>query len=163
LEAAQLILASTKQSLVGEIYPQWLKENRLIKGVIKPLFYDDLGTQARIFHNNMAILKGAAFEQVDIFEGLTPVFNAQGIFLGHGSVVADSAKLTAPLIVRSHARIGAHAQVGPNVVIGEACLVGDHARISNSVVLSETHIEKDEILDCMMALRSARVLVRAKF
>jgi NDP-sugar pyrophosphorylase family protein len=160
--AVQKVLASSESSLVADIYPRWLKSGQVIKGLVEHLDYDDLGTPERLFQANMAILRGHRFRHVDVFDGFTSVSDRPGIICCPSATVANTAEIVPPVMINAHAEIGDYAQIGPHAIIGENVRVLAGARVTNSIVLSKTTIEKDEIVNCMIALRSARVVVKEK-
>lgn len=159
-DAVSEIAESREVSLIADLCPRWLKSGRVLKGIVRPLQYDDLGSAQRIFQANMTILHGARFEAVNLFEGLRPMPGREGIMMGDNVKVSPLARLVPPLFLSSGATVHEDAELGPHVVLGADVCIGAHARIKNSVVFSRTNIEKDELLDCMLALRSARVLVK---
>lgn len=158
-QAVELLKTCRSESLVAHVYPKWLKESRLVTGVLMPLDYEDLGSPQRIFDANMSIVKNPSrFSHIDFLEGFTQ--SSPNIYLGPGVIIDKSAKLFGPLMIAQNARIGCKASLGPNVIIGERCVVDDGAVIKNSVVMSDTVIEKMASIDCAIALSSARVVVR---
>lgn len=160
-EALELIKKADQSCLVSEVYPTWLKEGRSIKGIMRPLLYDDLGSPERILRANLAILKDfSRFRFVNFLEGYQPATQGDGIYIGEGAVVDASAKLTGPLLIAPRAQIAENVTLGPNAVIGEHAHVNARAMVKNSVIMSGTRIEKDERVDCMIGLSSARVLVK---
>jgi NDP-sugar pyrophosphorylase family protein len=156
--AVKLVRESSGFSLVAEIYPAWLREGRLINGIIQPLLYDDLGTKACLFRANMALLEDfSSFRFVNMFEGLQL---RQGMMISPQSEIHPDARLVSPLIISKHVQIKKHAQVGPHVSIGPHATISEGAVVKNAVVMAHTTIEKDEHVDCALTLRNARVLVK---
>ncbi len=55
---------------MADIYPQRLREGRIIKGMFLSIAYEDLGSLERIFSANMAILDNFnGFKYVEILHG----------------------------------------------------------------------------------------------
>lgn len=157
-EAVQLLSQTPENSLVADVYPQWLKQNRPIKGHVLDLYYDDLGTPERIFQANMDVLNGLR-SPAGLFHNGAHARSPQ-ILVADSAIVSPSAKLIEPIMIMPHAVVDADALVGPQVVIGTHAHVGARARIKRSVILARTSIEKDEVLNCMIGLRSVRVKVK---
>lgn len=160
LQAVGMIKESTESNLVAEIYPRWLHEGYDIRGILLPMYYEDLGTRERIFNANMAIVKNpSCFKHIDFLEGFHEI--KPDVFMHHDAYVDPQAIIKGPVMIARGARIDAGAHVGPNVVIGAQSWVYEGAFVANSVVMSDTTIEKNEQLDCVIALSGARVLVRS--
>lgn len=156
--AVSMLENCQSNSLVADVYPQWLRHGQTIIGKLMPLIYDDLGSFSRIFEANMSILNGLHFDFIDPREGLSEF--SPGIYLRKDVEIENTATLVGPLMVDAGAKIGRHVYLGPSVIIGKNSVVNDRAHIKNSVILSRSVVEKDERIDCMIALRSARVLVK---
>lgn len=76
---------------------------------------------------------------------------------------ANSAMLSrskSSVLVDKSALIEDQVEFGPHVSIGAHCHVKSGAKIKDSVVMSGTTIEKDERLDCAIALLDARVFMK---
>lgn len=147
-------------SLVGDIYPAWLKEGKKLKAAMVDLCYEDLGTSERLFDANMAILdEHTRFLHLD----LTPKIKAKsGVYIEDGAQVSKGAKLKAPLWILKGAIIEDGAVVGPRVLVGEGAYIKSGARIANSLVMSLSTVEKDEHVNCAVVLLGARVVVKSK-
>lgn len=63
-----------------------------------------------------------------------------GLYLGAGARIDDSAKVTGPVLVGAASRLEACATVGPDAVIGAACVIDRGAEIDASVVLPGTYV-----------------------
>lgn len=159
-QAVGMIKQSTQSNLVAEIYPRWLREGHDIKGILLPMSYEDLGTRERIFNANMAIVKNpSCFKHINFLEDFHEI--KPRVFVHHDAHVDPQAIIEEPVMIARGARIDSGAHVGPNVVIGAQSWIYEGAFVTNSVVMSDTTIEKNEQLDCVIALSGARVLVRS--
>ncbi len=154
-EALALIKNDSRNDLVGQIYPAWLKENKNIKAIMKDIQYDDLGSVKRLFMANMAINSSS------FYKSFLTEFGSESLFIHSEAKVDKSAKFFGNVLIQSGSEIGANVQLGPNAIIGKNCLVKEGALIKNSVVISDTVVEKDERIDCMIGLSSARVKVKS--
>jgi NDP-sugar pyrophosphorylase family protein len=160
-EALELIRECGQQSLVADIYPQWLKSGHLIKAIIMPLKFEDLGSPERIFLQNLKILKNPhEYRHINFFHGLKPTSFAPHVFIGEGVSIDKSAVIKGPAIIADKAYIGKNAKIGPYAIIGGSVRVNSNAAIKNSVIMSKTMVEKGEQIDCMIALNSVRVKVK---
>lgn len=158
--AVELIKTCQQQSLIAEVYPQWLREGRPIKGIVKPLLYEDLGSKERLFNANMAILRGQSrFRFMEINSEYKEA--ASSLYIGEGAMIDKTAKLVPPVLIGHHVCIDRYACIGPQAIIGDHCMIGAGAKIQNSLIMSQTRIEKDEYLDCRIGLNSVRVLMKA--
>lgn len=157
--AVDTIKQSDSKCLVSEIYPSWLAQGKKLRGVIRPILYDDLGTKERLLRTNLSLLGDESFLATTDYRRQLGE-NDKPVYIHDSASIAGDAKLFGPSIVGSHAKILSKATIGPRAIVGERTLVHPHAIIRNSVVMSETIIEKDEHLDCGIALHSVRVIVR---
>lgn len=159
-DALQLLKNTSHTCLVSEVYPEWLKSGKVILGDVREMMYEDLGTPKRLLESNISMCKFPnSFMHYNFIENMGKM-NHKNILTGNQVAINPSATLIEPLIIGDHVTIEAGALIGPNVVVGKNSLIGCDAHVSNSVIMSETVIEKDERLDCVIALSKARVLVR---
>lgn len=159
-DAVARIKESQHNSLVAEIYPLWLLEGLPIKGLVKPLIYEDLGSPERIFAANMAIVRDPMqYGHLDFTENLMPQSFASNVFIGTGVVASKSARILGPAFIGSNVHIDDNAVVGPYAVIGDEVFINSNSLVQNSVIMSKTTIEKDERVNCAIGLNSARVKV----
>lgn len=153
--AVKMVTDCDLQSLVAEVYPAWLRRGLTIKGIVRSMCYEDLGSPGRLFHANMSLLKNPSVLE-EIADGKLSL--GQSIFLSPTASIHRDATIEGPVLIDDGARVG-NAKIGPNVVVGKHAHVGDGAVIKNSVVMSDTIVQKNEIVDCMIGLSSVRVLV----
>lgn len=158
-EAVQLLKSRAETNLVAEVYPHWLKEGLPIKGFIGEFTYNDLGTPERLFQANMDILRNLSVYNLKNLVDIKPCSFGDNIFIEDHVTIEKSAKLKGPLFIARGACIEANAELGPYVVVGERSTIGSYAQIKNSLIMSDTFIEKAELLDCRIALNRVRVLV----
>lgn len=140
-------------SLVGDIYSAWLREDRDLKAHMLDLNYEDLGTKERILNANMAILdEPGRFKHLDFGKS-----SAGDIYIHESAFVSKKAQLTGPVWILKDAVVEDYSVVGPRVIIGQKARIKSGASLKNSVVMKGTIVEKDEHLDCAIALLDARV------
>lgn len=157
-EALHLLQKSKSSCLISELYPEWLKEGRILRGEIKELSYEDLGTPERLLKSNIEWCQDENFAYLGRTEQARE--DKKRIYFGKGIKIHKSAHFIAPLVIGDGAIIEANARLGPNAIIGPHSHVGEGAALSNCLLMSKTRIEKDERLDCVIALSKARVLVK---
>jgi mannose-1-phosphate guanylyltransferase len=146
--AVKDLASSPLKGLVNEVYPAWLHEKRALKALMIEMPYEDLGTPDRLWRANMAIFDDKTrFKHIDLIDSNS--------FLS----VDDHNNFIPPFFIHKSAKIEKSAKIGPRVIIGEGVIVKAGAKISNSIVMSYSEIEKLEHLDCAIALGGARVLV----
>lgn len=138
-------------SLVSDIYPRWLKKGRELKAFMADLAYEDLGTPLALFNSNMAI-----------FDKTPPSFLSpcHEIIIDKSAFIDPNARVTGPVLINAGVVVDAKASIGPYAILGDNVHVKNGALVFRSVVMSHTTIEKDEQLDCVIALKGARVLVK---
>lgn len=142
-------------SLVSDIYPHWLREGRAFSGLMLDFNYEDLGTPQRLHKANMELLQNP-HSFVHLHTGAKVGTNK--LFIDPRAKIAPGIKLHGPAWILKDAVIDEDVSIGPNALIGEGVRIKKGATISNTVVMRESVIEKNEHLDCMVALLGARVL-----
>lgn len=65
---------------------------------------------------------------------------AQGIWIGHNTVVHPTTRFALPVYIGDNCLIGRDAELGPDVVIGQNVIVDDEATISHSTILDNTYV-----------------------
>lgn len=69
-----------------------------------------------------------------------------GLYLGAGAQIADSAKISGPVLVGASTRVEERATVGQDAVIGAGCLIDEGAEIDASVVLPGSYVGPSALL-----------------
>lgn len=157
--ALELLKSTSDSCLVSKIYPAWLKAGKVLMGDVRPLNYEDLGSPERLLKSNLALCDAPhSYRFVPLCDNFETMKNT--ILIATNVSIDPKARLVGPLILGSNSRIDAHAILGPRVVVGEHCHISGGAHVTESVLMSGTSIEKDERLDCVIALSKARVLVK---
>lgn len=59
----------------------------------------------------------------------------EGVFIGEGVHIADSALIEAPAIIGAYTKIRHGAYLRGSVVIGEGCVIGNSTEIKNSIIM----------------------------
>lgn len=65
---------------------------------------------------------------------------AQGIWIGHNTVVHPTTRFAQPVYIGDNCLIGRDAELGPDVVIGQNVIVDEEATISHSTILDNTYV-----------------------
>lgn len=157
-EALEVLSKSSLSCLISELYPAWLKSGATILGDVVALNYEDLGSPERLLKATLEWCQHKNFNYLGRSEH--PLVNNEGIFVGKNVVIPPQTRLVAPVVIGDNACIEAEVNLGPNTVIGPHSSIGQGASLSNCLVMSDTKIEKDEVLDCIIALSKARVLIK---
>jgi NDP-sugar pyrophosphorylase family protein len=160
-EAVDLLAQNRMRCLVSEIYPLWLKQKRQIKGLVLDIPYEDLGDSERLFQTNMKILENLS--QASSL-GLLPNFAAlpgqNSVFCAQGVKIDKTVHFSGPVIIGPKAVIKENAVLS-HAILGSRCLVSPGAFVNNTVLMSDSRVEKDERLNDMIVHPSTRLLVRS--
>lgn len=148
-------------SLVADVYPTWLHQGKKLTGLFLPMMYEDLGAPMRLLATNLSLLERASDFRHRAFKKCISTNDDQDIFFSEDSYIDRRAKIVGPCLIGRGARIDKGTTVGPSAIIGGDCWIKDGSSVRNSVVMSNTVVEKDEDLDCAIALLGARVLVKS--
>lgn len=151
----ELIKETTHQSLVAQVYPQWLRAGLTIRGIVLPLFYEDLGSPKRLFETNMAI-----FCDPGRF-GLSHLKTQETspIYINDDAKIHPSAQLCGPLLLMNNVVVEEKAVVGPRAIIGAGVTVKAGAVVKNSIIMSTTVVKKDQCIDGEIVLKDVHVQV----
>lgn len=69
-----------------------------------------------------------------------------GLYLGAGASIADSAKVSGPVLVGAVSRVEERATVGRDAVIGAGCVIDRGAEVESSVVLPGSYVGPSALL-----------------
>lgn len=158
-EALSMIKNCQDQDLVSQVYCKWLARGFPLKGEIKNLYYEDLGTNKRLWQTNMDLLENLDLLNNNLFNGFERLGFKKNIFISSNSHIDHGVHLNGPLIISHGARIKKGATVGPRLVVGKDCTILEEAVCKNSLVVFNTTIDRGEKLNCAIAMARVRVIV----
>lgn len=157
-QAVFLVSKNLSSGLVDEIYPQWLNENKSIKGLMIETFYDDLGSPKRLLNTNLNALKNSNnFKNINLFSGLDKIYKHS--FIDKSSTVSKKVKLIEPFLISKEAYIEDDTTIGPFAVIGSHAFIKKGAHVEKSVIMQKTSIEKNEKILSSIALMNERMVL----
>lgn len=82
-----------------------------------------------------------------------------GVWIEDGAKVHPGAELRPPVQIGASTEVRAGARLGPRVVVGSGCVVDKGAVLADALVLRNTHIHREHLLEGGLADRSRRLLI----
>lgn len=86
----------------------------------------------------------------------------QGITVGIGAQIAETACLMPPVVIGPYAMIGEHAVIGPDTVIGRGCRIQDGASVKRSVLWEHVKIGHSAVVRGAVCCSQAAVGARTR-
>ena len=82
---------------------------------------------------------------------------AEQVWIGHGSVVAPSARLHGPLVIGDGCVIGEHAMIIGPTAIGSWSRIGSHVTVRESILWNRTHLSDEVRIEYSILTDDAKV------
>lgn len=128
-------------------YVRLIHDGARVLGYLQNGAWADLGAPKSYLKSNLDLLAGRVPMErfkplVDPWAGARE--HLPGIFVHEGAQIDPSARLLAPLLVHTGAKIAHNAQVGPDVVLGRNVRIDTEATVSNAVLWDNTHLSPSE-------------------
>lgn len=120
-----------------DLFPILLDEKRRIFGYIAEEYWCDIGDIKAYIQAHADILNG----KVNV--NIPGSRYRNGIWIGEGTIIDESASLNAPCITGSHCHIGSGAYIGGYSVIGDNALISERCRIKRSIIWRNCTISED--------------------
>jgi mannose-1-phosphate guanylyltransferase/phosphomannomutase len=129
----------------GDVFPAALEGGRPIFGFVADGYWEDVGTTEAYLKAHRDIMDERVSVEIDGFE-LRP-----GVWLGKGSTIDPSAKVSGPAI------IGDNCSVGPSVVLGPYTTLGANVRIADGAELEHATVNDNCYLGAGVRVEGAIV------
>ncbi len=138
-----LIATDRVVSVEREVFPNLLKENFKVVGVVDESYWLDLGTPAAFVKGSSDLVKG------EIKTGLLKDFSHY--VLGNKVELKENVAMSDGTFVGNNSKVGVNSKL-VNCVIGENVSIGDNCVITSSIVANNSKIGNDcKILDSVIA------------
>jgi len=129
----------------GDVFPAALEGGRPIFGFVADGYWEDVGTTEAYLKAHRDIMDERVSVEIDGFE-LRP-----GVWLGKGSTIDPSAKVSGPAI------IGDNCSIGPSVVLGPYTTLGANVRIAEGAELEHATVNDNCYLGAGVRVEGAIV------
>lgn len=142
-----LIPSRTKFDIHSQLIPAILKAGFSVNSYQVHGYWNTLDTFSSYYEAQSAMLR-SAMDGFPPSNGKTSMQHlsldgrrvAEGIWIGHNTVVHPSTRFALPVYIGDNCLIGRDAELGPDVVIGQNVIVDDEATISHSTILDNTYV-----------------------
>jgi len=128
----------------GEFYDFGKQLFPLLLELGKPFF----GFKTNSYWRDVGNLREYREAHDDFFAGAVAIApnvpaRGNGLWIGDGCVIDDTAVIEAPAILGPNCRVGARATISAYSVLGEGCEVGHGATVNHSILWARTKVEAD--------------------
>lgn len=125
------------------IFPQLLKENKLLYGFVADGYWCDIGNLQQYRDANIDALSG----KVNLEISGRRV--AADIWIDEDSEISQSVEFKGPIVVGKNCRIMDNVALDEFTILGDNCIVEEDCRISHGIIWNNTYIgRKSELIDC---------------
>jgi mannose-1-phosphate guanylyltransferase / phosphomannomutase len=150
-EVMLYVVMGREQDFSNDLFPLLLLRNEPMYGYVADGYWCDIGNLAMYRQSHKDVLE----KKVQIDWDLPQI--EPGIWVGEGSQIDSSVKLTAPVLIGRNCRIGKDAQIEPYTVIGDNCLVQEKSSLKQPVIWSNTYIGSETNLRACIICNNATV------
>ncbi len=128
-------------SFERQLFPDLLEQGEPLYGFPSECYWLDLGTPEKYLAAHHDILDG----KIEV--SMKGSARGQGIIVGEGAEIDDSAHLFGPLLIGEGVSIGPGAWVGGRSCLGDGVKVGLESRVEGSIILDEAVIGERSVID----------------
>ncbi|MGH7442975.1 MAG: sugar phosphate nucleotidyltransferase, partial [bacterium] len=133
-----------------DLFPLMLSQGLPLYGYIAPGYWKDIGTLSEYLNVHRDILSGKVEVGVD---GVRQGRLGTDIWLGQGSTVDPSARLSNSVIIGRGVSVGPRAEL-TDCILGDGCTVGEGARVRGAVLWRDVRVGQGvELKECTVADR----------
>jgi len=134
-----------------DLFPLMLAKGLPLYGHIAPGYWKDIGTLGEYLNVHRDILSGKVEVGVD---GVRKGRLGTDIWMGEGSTVDPSAKLSNSVIIGRGVSVGKHAEL-TDCILGDGCVIGEGARIQGAVLWKDVQVGvRADLKECTVASRT---------
>ena len=117
-----------------DLFPLLLKRSDPMYGYIANCYWEDVGSLQAYRQSHYDIVEGKIKLEMGYKEW------QPGIWVGEGSTIDPTAKLSGPLVIGKHCQIGANVQMTAGTVIGDNVIVGAGSSLKRPVIWNNVYI-----------------------
>jgi mannose-1-phosphate guanylyltransferase/phosphomannomutase len=134
-----------------DLYPLMLEKKLPLYGYIAQGYWKDIGTLGEYLLCHNDILTGKVEVEVD---GTRKGKLGTDLWVGEGTVVDPSAKLSGAVIIGKNCKVGPKAELN-NCILGDGTVIGEDAKIMGAVLWQNVSIGPGaELKECTVAART---------
>ncbi|MGE5707447.1 MAG: sugar phosphate nucleotidyltransferase [Bacteroidota bacterium] len=117
-----------------DLFPLLLKRNDPMFGYIASCYWEDVGSLQAYRQSHYDICEG----KLKLDHGYTEY--APGIWIGEGTKIDPTAKLSGPLFIGSNCQIGPNVQMTAGTVVGDNVIIGEGSSLKRPVIWNNVYI-----------------------
>jgi mannose-1-phosphate guanylyltransferase/phosphomannomutase len=149
-EVLDLIPTERDFDFSKDLFPLILEKGLPLYGYIAQGYWKDVGTLNEYLYAHRDILSGKVEVGVD---GVRKGRLGTDIWMGEGSAVDPSAKLSNSVIMGKNVKVGPRAEL-TDCIIGDDCVIGSDARVHGAVLWKGVHVGAGaDLKECTVADR----------
>lgn len=133
-EVFDYVQADTSVDWSGDVFPQLMKDGKLICGYVAEGYWEDVGTHESYVKAQADVLERKVDVELDGFE-ISP-----GVWVAEGAEVHPDAVLRGPLYIGDYAKIEAGAEIREHTVVGSNVVVKSGAFLHRAVVHDNVYV-----------------------
>ncbi len=150
-EVMKYVVMGREQDFSNDLFPLLLLRNEPMFGYVADGYWCDIGNLAMYRQAHKDVLD----KKVQIDNSLPEI--EPGIWVGEGSQIDSSVKLTPPVMIGKNCRIGQDVHIDSYTVIGDNCLVQEKASLKQPVIWSNSYIGSETSLRACIICNNATV------
>ncbi len=140
----------------SELFPKLMEAGHPLYGFVADGYWCDIGSLESYVQAHRDVLDGLAHIYIP------GVRSATDVYYGSGCDVDDDVELGHKVVIGANARIRKGARIGDYTVIGDNCLIGSDARLSHSIVWSDSFVGAGADVEGAVLCRKVDVRARAR-
>jgi len=126
-----------------QLFPKLVKEGLPVLGIEIESYWSDVGTIHQYRSSNFDALEGLVKLELP---GLRREFAGGTTWLDEGAFIADDCSINGLLMVGKNSRVGRGTSVNGRVVVGDNCVIEPNSVLTDSVIWSNTHVQKGALV-----------------
>ncbi len=139
----------------ADLFPRLMEDGHEIYGIAVDGYWCDVGSRESYMQVHRDILDGL----VKVF--IPGVHAREGLWVSESARIDDTATLGTGVVLGENVRIRSGAVIGDYTVIDDNCVIGADARVTHSVVWSDTFIGKQSTVAGAVVCRHVDIRARA--
>ncbi|MDI6844243.1 MAG: sugar phosphate nucleotidyltransferase [Anaerosomatales bacterium] len=150
------IPADTPYDFSSELFPKLMDAGHPLYGFVSDGYWCDIGNLESYVQAHRDVLDGLAHIYIP------GVRSASDVYYGSGCDVDEDVELGTKVVIGANARVRKGARIGDYTVIGDNCLIGSEARLSHSIVWSDSFVGAGADVEGAVLCRKVDVRARAR-
>ena len=139
----------------ADLFPRLMEEGHKLFGIAADGYWCDVGSRESYMQVHRDILDGL----VKVF--IPGIHAREGLWVAESARIDETATLGNSIVVGENVRIRSGAIIGDYTVIDDNCVIGADARVTHSILWSDTFVGKQSTISGAVLCRHVDVRARA--